>query len=550
MKMSPAVPSLDTEILPEAPAHRRLPLAAWMLSIVGIAPYLLIGLVQAQWTPQGYVSTGAVQYDEPYYYANGRAIFERGNGLAYPNPYDPDPTAPVIYCQWFIWLIGFSVKVFHVNPAVFNAVVGTVAAVVFARLTLALVDRCTGGAGFRVPLFLLAMWGGGIAVLLNLALCLKNPAMSFLGDPLRFEPFGGWWMLPWGRNSVYMTESLYHVLMAGAWLCALDRRWKGCFLCLFLIASTHPFTGIEALGIFLVWGVLGRFRWWGGRVPAGFLGAVFALTAAFLGYYFGFLSRHPQHRALQEHWEIPWVEGPWQTVAAYGLVAIPAFLRLARDRFRLGLDQLLLLSTAVVAFGLSHHDWLVKPRQPLHFSHGYVWIPLFLLGEPVLRDALAWAWKRPVRTALVGLVGVLACVDNFAWVAFQSREILRKSGALSRSDSSISENVGYIPEGLARAYREIDARGLRGVLLCDDPTASYLAATFTGCRPYYGHMYNTPDFDARRRRVAEWFASGRDDGWMSQIDLVLARGDLPESVKQAWKPIFDSGGWKVYERPR
>jgi hypothetical protein len=177
-------------------------------------------------------------------------------------------------------------------------------------------------------------------------------------------------------------------------------------------------------------------------------------------------------------------------------------------------------------------------------------MPLFLLGEPVLRDALAWAWKKPSRAVLAGLIGVLACVDNFAWVAFQSREIVRKSRALSRSDSAVPEDVGYIPEGLARAYREIDARGLRGVILCDDPTASYLAATFTGCRPYYGHMYNTPDFDARRRRAAEWFASGRDDGWLARIDLVLARGRLPEAVRGAWTPTFESGGWTVYERPR
>ncbi|MGE0609633.1 MAG: hypothetical protein AB7O62_21255, partial [Pirellulales bacterium] len=41
------------------------------------------------------VPTGFVQSDQPYYLANGRDIFERGNGFMNPNPYDPRPDAPV-----------------------------------------------------------------------------------------------------------------------------------------------------------------------------------------------------------------------------------------------------------------------------------------------------------------------------------------------------------------------------------------------------------------------------------------------------------------------
>lgn len=34
-------------------------------------------------------ATGFIQYDMPYYLANGRKSFDRGGGLLHANPYDP-----------------------------------------------------------------------------------------------------------------------------------------------------------------------------------------------------------------------------------------------------------------------------------------------------------------------------------------------------------------------------------------------------------------------------------------------------------------------------
>src|SRR5262245_28592497 len=80
---------------------------AWCWSVLVVLPYWLPYVAHSA-SATG-VPTGFLYYDMPYYSANGRAVFERGNGLAGPNPYDSDPAAPSIYFQWYTWLLGFGV---------------------------------------------------------------------------------------------------------------------------------------------------------------------------------------------------------------------------------------------------------------------------------------------------------------------------------------------------------------------------------------------------------------------------------------------------------
>jgi hypothetical protein len=51
-----------------------------------------------------------------HYVANGRAVFDRGNGLLYPNPSDADANAPVIYFHWLPWILGAVVTQLSIAP--------------------------------------------------------------------------------------------------------------------------------------------------------------------------------------------------------------------------------------------------------------------------------------------------------------------------------------------------------------------------------------------------------------------------------------------------
>src|SRR5439155_21748675 len=89
-------------------------LARILWPALGVVPFLSIYLAHYA-SPLG-IPTGFIHGDMPYYAANGREIFERGNGLAHPNPYDPDPHAPVIYFHWFTWVLGFAIKKIGIEP--------------------------------------------------------------------------------------------------------------------------------------------------------------------------------------------------------------------------------------------------------------------------------------------------------------------------------------------------------------------------------------------------------------------------------------------------
>ena len=87
------------------------------------------------------------------------------------------------------------------------------------------------------------------------------------GSLTDFEPFNGWWMLSWGRNCMYTTEAVYHILMVAAWLALLERRWKICMTWVMLLAATHPFSGFQVLAIFVSFALMTRLGPWPERSP-------------------------------------------------------------------------------------------------------------------------------------------------------------------------------------------------------------------------------------------------------------------------------------------
>ena len=493
-------------------------LSSWLLAILAVLPYLLVYVFHLLRQGPGLVATGFVHIYMPYYVANGRAVFERGNGFFGPNPFDPAPGAPAIYVHWFTWMLGFCVHVLGASPGALFAWIGVVAAVLFSRATLALVDRCGGRGPNRGVVFLMSMWGGGLATLATFLAGVNGYARDRLSFPLHeFEAGSGWWFVYWGRNACFATESIYHILMIGAWLGAIRRRWHACFFCVFLLTTTHPFTGVQCLATFLTWLILGRFVPVAGRVPTWFALAVLANTVAFLGYYFVYLPRYPEHRALQAVWAIPWVERPVETLVAYLPVALLSLYRLRSDGWRPDRTVLFLLTSGAISFGLAHHDWFVPPHQPMHFSRGYVWMPLYIVGIPALRDVLLWLGRLPARRLLVVLTfSAVMCLDNIAW--------------LSRIGAGVGERGVYLSPGTFDVYRELSRRETRGILLCREQDVSYLAAVYTPARPYFGHHWNTPLFEEREQQVEDWYSSGREYDWLSRIDLVLERTDRPKPI--------------------
>jgi hypothetical protein len=495
----------------------------WAFVILAVLPFQL-GLWH-HLLASGPSATGFLGYDAPYYAANGREVFERGNGFAHPNPYDPAPAAPVIYFHWLTWVLGFGIKVLHFDPGFFYAALGVVAALLGSALTLRLVEIMLPDHRGHLPLFLLTMWGGGALCLGAMAVNVANQQAP-LGDLFLIDSPSGWWFPNWGRNFVLPSESVYHVLVALTWIGVLRERWGLALIGAGALAATHPFSGAQHLGIVAAWlGILVLRH----RTMAALSRATAAglMLVVFLAYYFWFLNLFPEHRKLQSDWGFGWMVSMPFLLLSSGPVAGLAIWRGYAQRWRLSDREWFLLLAGGITLLLMKHEWFIAPRQPIHFSHGYNWLPFWLMALPQLWEAglkLA-ARSRALAWAVGAAAGGLIVFDNAAFVVREWR--------------FGEETNQHLDAEQREMFAWMDGAKLDGVLLCVDPRLSYLSATYTSVRPYLGHFANTPDAPRRWRAISAWHSRGEVGPWFDTVDYVLfERRNPPAGFNwQRWREL-------------
>ena len=165
------------------------------LIVFSLIPYWLLPLSHYLSNPE--TATGFYNYELPYYMANGRAAFERGNGILYPNPYDPDPAAPSIYAHWLLWALGAITLVSGADPGNVLLAVTFISTLAFGATTWKLVKACLPAGGSIRLTFMLAMWGGGLLVPGGCIAALLG-VQARLPWTLQFDPFDGMYFLKRG----------------------------------------------------------------------------------------------------------------------------------------------------------------------------------------------------------------------------------------------------------------------------------------------------------------------------------------------------------------
>ncbi len=494
--------------------------------LIAIAPFQIIYL--GHWLTIGIdsdvIPTGFIQYDMPYYSANGREIFERGNGFAYPNPYDSSPTPPIIYFQWPIWLLGFAIKKLNVEPGIFYFILGIIGSLLSAYFTILVVKKLLPDPRFRILLFFLVMWGGGF-------LCLAALIDNIIhGNPIffrlfRYDPGDGLWFLNWGRNLIYPLEAIYHGIVAATWLAVLNERWFWAIFCGGLLGTAHPFSGVQLLLILTLWfGILACLKLTSSMVK-NFL-VMFAFTGLFLAYYKVFLNSVPQHQAIHKEWSIAWTLPVNSMIMAYSPVALLAAGRIWIDREKLDRNVGFLFIYFLISLLLAKHDLFISPIQPLHFTRGYIWTPLCLIALPLIQKiTLALQEKlHPYlfRYLLIMLAGLVVS-DNLTFI---------KDRLLYPAEAF------FLTREEKQMLTEINQLGLDGVLLSPEPKLSYLSATYTSVRPYLGHTALTPQYEERLGQVEMWRTKGIKGDWFDMIDYILIKKkDIP--------PFFNRSEWIV-----
>ena len=450
-----------------------------------IAPYL-----------NNRIPTGFIQYDMPYYLANGRGHFNQGFQLADGNPYAGYNT-PAIYFQPHIFLLGFMQQL-GLDPGVtfncFGLLALFFAATVAVRFYVEVVGAETTAKRIGLVCF---FWGGGVLTLAGLAFGLVT------GHPLsslwRYDTTWGWWMLNFGRNLVYPTEAYYHGVFLLSLLALIRRRLAVSLAFAALLSCSHPFTGLTLILVLIAYsGIELAIR--SGAVSLRFMLGAILIAALHVTYYLIWLNRFADHRALQSQWQLAWLYHPTTFIPALMIVGCFAIWRLASSSFHCFRDARIRLFAVwfLVVFALTQHNVLVRPYQPIHFAHGYDWMALFFIGASPLIATLDFLLKisRPwVRSGAIALLLGLFLLDNSTWLA--------NCAVHNDLAVSLTKTQSAALHWLSRNLRSGD------MVVCQDGLISYLVSTYTPALSWQGHFRNTPSMERRHSEVERLFGEGR-----------------------------------------
>ena len=486
----------------------------WLAAALLLLPMAAVYAAHFLLPPAGEWPTGFLQYDQQSYLAMARETLDGGSWPLFALPTSADPASPAQYFHPQIALLGALLWLFDADPGRLYLAFGLAAGLVFLRLAIALYGRVVARRDAWAALgLLLFAWGGGLLVLAGGLQALAGGQLDY-GSLFAFDPAGGFWFLNLGRNLFYGVEAYYHALALGLLLALLEGRWRLALALLALLAASHPFTGLQFLLILLCWQLAERLLPRALPPPAWLLPGTLLLLALFLGYHFWLLPRDPAHAQLMQAWSLSWTLETATLLLAYGPVALLAALWLARR----GLDgraTRLLTVMALVSLGLANHELLVDPRQPLHFTRGYVWTPLFLLGAPLL---VAWLARRARPLALAA--ALLLLLDNAAWLGVQ---ILQNAGGFGAARTLTQQELG--------ALAALDAPAYAGhLLVAEDPRQGYDAIVYTPLLAWYSQEHSTPWSSERLAELERWRADGSEaSDWRSRavVFLVTDRGQDP-----------------------
>jgi hypothetical protein len=468
----------------------------WLALLLSLPALIPLGNALIAPLRIGKIPTGFIQYDMPYYMANGREHFDQGFQLTYGNPYAGYNT-PAIYFQPHIFLLGLMQQL-GLDPAVtfncFGLLALFFAAIVAVRFYAEVVGTETTSKRIGLVCF---FWGGGILTLAGLTAGLVR------GHPLssiwRYDSEGGWWMLNFGRNLVYPTEAYYHGVFLLSLLLLMRRRFGLSLACAALLCCSHPFSGLTLICVLIAYSGV-ELAIQSGVVNLRFMLAAILIAVLHVSYYLIWLNRFSDHRTLQTQWQIAWLYPPRTFIFALLIVGCLAIWRLARSSFQCFRDPRVRLFAVwfLVVFGLTQNNlFLARPFQPIHFAHGYDWMALFFIGASPLIASLdrlliiLTPWVR--RGALTLLLGVFL-LDNFAWLA---KNAVHDSAALTLTTTQ-SATLHWLRQNLKSG----------DMVICQDSLISYLVSTYTPARSWQGHIFNTPSIGRRNNEVERLFREG------------------------------------------
>lgn len=528
--------------------HARQPIRWWWILLLWspVAAFYGAHFAAALLHP-GIRPTGFVQYDLPYTMACAREFADNDlHGLLFTLPSNAGAIGEPVLLQMHFWMLGQIWRVLPVDPGllyvVFAACMGLLAVRAYVQLFDLLVR--TTGARRRMGHVLL-LWGGGLLALAGEAVNLieGRPLSETWKHLLDLDPAYGWWMMTLGRCFILPNEAYYHLIYCSTALAFLRGKNLIGVLLLVLLAASHPFSAVGGLVVFFAWSTLERVFARGSQVPIAVPIALAATFGACCYYYFIWLPPRMDPR-LTAAFPLPYLLELRSLLPAYALVLVTVaggLRSVQRLKSLAGAPAGRML--AVMAIGhlaLENHELFVHPYQPLHFTRGYAWTALFLIGAPwLLNEAWPFIRDRWSRAAPLLAAAVLALFlsDNITFFTLGIKRELRASPPgswLSTGQQGVLEFLDQLPPNSP-------------LVISQDEELGYMTIVYTPLRAYRSHFFDEEDAWSRVKQQAAYFEGRITDPLLAGPLIVVAMKDSGDFRPPGdAERIFENEGYRVF----
>jgi hypothetical protein len=459
--------------------------------------------------------TGFIQYDNVSYIAYAHQYLDADTiHFTYSNPFEPSGSQVYFQPQtvFFTLLLKLGIP-----PAYILIPFTLICSYICFVLLISIYDLLFPGRKFRELNIWLFAWGGGLIALCSMAAhFFMGHGNNFSQDFFLLDPEGGWWGLNLGRSLLFTCEAYYHLLFLGTIYFILKRKMGIALLLIVLLSMSHPFTGIELIAIVFTWSVIEYIR--NRDIPLWFVACIALTGILHVYYYLFFLNGFPDHQSVSSQYTLNWRLGWYRMIPAYcitGALAIASVRLNSFKHFFQSRSNRLFACWFAVAFLLANHEVIMTARQPVHFTRGYIWTSLFLLGIPALLAFQDYLQKRWLRTGLI-LLSVILLFDNALWIALH---------AAARPEKPYAN---YITEEQKKVLVYLDEESSnKTVIVSSDETIGYLSSVFTKGIPWYSHPYTTPFAQQKKTAQQNLLVKGIiDSSWMHQpVNFVLYKSD-------------------------
>ena len=509
----------------------------WLFAFALMLPMVVFFVAYLVQHDAALVPSGFIQYDNVSYIAYAQQYLDSEHfQLLYNNPFNDSGNYPGIYFQFHTLFFALLLKLGV--PAGAILIPFTLAcSIVCFRLVIAIYDSLfPTGRGYRQLSIWLFAWGGGLLALAGYIAKLLIPSVDSI---FYFDPAAGWWGLNFGRSLFFSCEAFYHLLFLAVIYSLLKKKWGAVVLLLLATGISHPFTGIEILTITTSWLLTETLLIKKDNVPIWATLSSIALLALHLYYYLYYLPGFADHESVNQQYALNWRLRYFTMIPAYlpvAILAITSFARVGFARFFNARENRLFFVWFLIAFLLANHELFITPRQPLHFTRGYIWTPLFLMGLPGLHFFLDRIKKMKLGIWLMFAGLLLLFSDNIAWITAHTVSKATEPSVIYPS----KEQVQLLETMKKYSDRET-------LIISRDEVTQYMCTIYTSGYPSYSHPFTTPFAERKKEALMQFFETGiMDPSWKGRkILVVVDKNELQPANWPATTPLMETANYRL-----